>query len=78
VNVRLGRLADHPPAAEPGISDRASRWPASWRSRLPATDRLRLASVVIGMLFVLYLIYVEVVKDGRICPHTAGHPAADQ
>ena len=31
--------------------------------------RLRLAGVVAGMLFVLYLIYTEVVRDGRICPY---------
>ena len=43
--------------------------PRGWRSKLPAIGRLRLAGVVAGMLFVLYLIYTEVVRDGRICPY---------
>jgi uncharacterized membrane protein len=43
--------------------------PQGWRSKLPAIHRLRLAGVVAGMLFVLYLIYTEVVRDGRICPY---------
>jgi uncharacterized membrane protein len=43
--------------------------PRGWRSKLPAIRRLRLAGVVAGMLFVLYLIYTEVVRDGRICPY---------
>ena len=43
--------------------------PRGWRSKLPAIHRLRLTSVVAGILFVLYLIYTEVVRDGRICPY---------
>jgi uncharacterized membrane protein len=43
--------------------------PQGWRSKRPAIYRLRLAAVVAGVLFVLYLIYTEVVRDGRICPY---------
>lgn len=43
--------------------------PQAWRSKRPAIHRLRLAAVVAGILFVLYLIYTEVVRDGRICPY---------
>jgi uncharacterized membrane protein len=42
--------------------------PPAWRSRLPAIRQLRLAAVVAGMLFVLYLVYREVISLGRICP----------
>jgi uncharacterized membrane protein len=43
--------------------------PQAWRSRLPAVHRLRLASAVVGMLFVLYLIYAELVEVGEVCPY---------
>jgi uncharacterized membrane protein len=43
--------------------------PQAWRSKLPAVHRIRLASAVIGILFVLYLIYAELIKIGRICPY---------
>jgi uncharacterized membrane protein len=42
--------------------------PPAWRSRLPAVRLARLAAVVIGMAFVLYLVYREVISLGRICP----------
>jgi uncharacterized membrane protein len=43
--------------------------PQAWHSKRPAIGRLRLAGVVAGIAFVLYLIYTEVVRDGRICPY---------
>jgi len=43
--------------------------PWAWRSEMPAIGRLRLASVAIGMCFVLYLIYAELIEVGRICPY---------
>jgi uncharacterized membrane protein len=43
--------------------------PQAWRSRLPALHRARLAAAVIGMGFVLYLIYAELVEVGEICPY---------
>ncbi len=42
--------------------------PPAWRSQLPAVRLTRLAAVVIGMVFVLYLLYREVISLGRICP----------
>jgi uncharacterized membrane protein len=43
--------------------------PWAWRSTMPAIRRVRLASVAIGMCFVLYLIYAELIEIGRICPY---------
>jgi uncharacterized membrane protein len=43
--------------------------PPAWRSSLPAIRRGRLGAVVIGMLFVLYLIYRELISLGHICPY---------
>jgi uncharacterized membrane protein len=43
--------------------------PQAWRAKNPLIHRLRLASVVVGMLFVLYLIYNELVRIGQICPY---------
>jgi uncharacterized membrane protein len=43
--------------------------PPAWRSAWPAVHRVRLAAVVTGMLFVLYLIYREVITLGQICPY---------
>jgi uncharacterized membrane protein len=43
--------------------------PQAWRSRLPALHRARLAAAVVGMGFVLYLIYAELVEVGQICPY---------
>jgi len=43
--------------------------PWAWKSEMPAIARLRLASVGIGMCFVLYLIYAELIEVGRICPY---------
>jgi uncharacterized membrane protein len=42
-----------------------SRW--AWRSRLPTLYWARLGSVVVGMIFVLYLLYAEIVEIGNIC-----------
>jgi uncharacterized membrane protein len=41
--------------------------PWAWRARLPAIWWARLGSVVGGIGFVLYLIYVEVIQIGNIC-----------
>jgi uncharacterized membrane protein len=43
--------------------------PWAWRSRLSLIRPARTAAVVIGMLFVLYLIYREVISLGYICPY---------
>jgi uncharacterized membrane protein len=43
--------------------------PPAWRSSRPAVHRVRLAAVVAGMLFVLYLVYREVITLGQICPY---------
>jgi uncharacterized membrane protein len=43
--------------------------PPAWRSRLRLVHLARLGAVIIGMLFVLYLIYREVVSVGQICPY---------
>jgi len=43
--------------------------PPAWRSALPAVRWTRLAAVVIGMLFVLYLLYRELISLGRICEY---------
>jgi uncharacterized membrane protein len=43
--------------------------PPAWRSRLAAIRWIRLASVVTGMIFVLYLVYAELIGVGRICPY---------
>lgn len=41
--------------------------PWAWRMRWPAVYWLRLGSVVVGMVFVLYLVYVELVQLHHIC-----------
>jgi len=41
--------------------------PWGWRSRLPAVGWVRLGSLVVGMIFVLYLIWAELIKIGAIC-----------
>jgi uncharacterized membrane protein len=41
--------------------------PWGWRINRPEVRWLRLGSVVIGMGFVLYLIYAEVIQIGNIC-----------
>lgn len=43
--------------------------PWAWHSTWPVIRRVRLASVAIGICFVLYLIYAEVIELGRICPY---------
>ena len=43
--------------------------PPAWRSRWPAVGWVRLGGVVVGMIFVLYLIFREVVSLGQICPY---------
>jgi uncharacterized membrane protein len=41
--------------------------PWAWRSRLPAIYWARLGSIVLGIVFVLYLIYTELFTIGAIC-----------
>jgi uncharacterized membrane protein len=43
--------------------------PQAWRSQLPAVRRARPAAAIIGMGFVLYLIYAELIEVGQICPY---------
>jgi uncharacterized membrane protein len=43
--------------------------PPAWRSTWPAIQLARVASVVIGIVFVLYLIYREVITLGQICAY---------
>lgn len=43
--------------------------PLGWRSRWPAVAGIRLGAVVAGMIFVLYLVYRELVSIGQICPY---------
>jgi uncharacterized membrane protein len=45
----------------------AANTPWAWRARLPAIRWARLASVIVGIGFVLYLVYSEVVTIGSIC-----------
>jgi uncharacterized membrane protein len=42
-----------------------STW--AWRSKLPVVYWARLGSVVVGMVFVLYLVFAEIVQIGSIC-----------
>jgi uncharacterized membrane protein len=41
--------------------------PWGWRSKLPAVYWARLGSVIVGMVFVLYLLYVELIEISNIC-----------
>jgi uncharacterized membrane protein len=41
--------------------------PWAWRAQLPAIWWARLGSVVVGIGFVLYLIYAEIIQIGSIC-----------
>jgi uncharacterized membrane protein len=43
--------------------------PRAWRSQPPAVHRARLAAAIVGMGFVLYLIYAELIEVGEICPY---------
>jgi len=48
--------------------------PWAWRLPQPAVYLTRLGAVIIGMIFVLYLVYVEIIQIGAICPYcTAVH-----
>jgi uncharacterized membrane protein len=41
--------------------------PWAWRAQIPAIWWARLGSVIVGMGFVLYLIYAEIIQIGNIC-----------
>ena len=43
--------------------------PWAWRSRLRLVHQARTAAVVVGMIFVLYLIYREAISLGHICEY---------
>jgi uncharacterized membrane protein len=43
--------------------------PGGWRLEQPLVRRTRLAAVAVGMIFVLYLIYRELISLGQICPY---------
>jgi uncharacterized membrane protein len=43
--------------------------PPAWRSGLPSLRLARLGAAVIGMLFVLYLIYRELISLGHVCEY---------
>jgi uncharacterized membrane protein len=43
--------------------------PWAWRLQQPFVRYARLAAVVIGMIFVLYLVYREVISLGQICEY---------
>jgi uncharacterized membrane protein len=43
--------------------------PSAWRSGLRLVRQTRIAAVVIGMIFVLYLMYRELVSLGHICEY---------
>jgi uncharacterized membrane protein len=43
--------------------------PWGWRLQQPLVRHARLAAVGIGMIFVLYLIYRELISLGQICPY---------
>ncbi|MBO0821779.1 MAG: vitamin K epoxide reductase family protein [Nocardiopsaceae bacterium] len=48
--------------------------PWAWRLRWPAVGWLRLGSMIVGMGFVMYLIYAEVVQIQQVCEYcTAVH-----
>jgi uncharacterized membrane protein len=46
--------------------------PWGWRSKRPAVYWARLGSVVVGMIFVLYLLYVELIEISNICLWCSG------
>jgi uncharacterized membrane protein len=41
--------------------------PWAWKRRETAVRRLRLVSFIIGIVFVLYLVYAELIEIGNIC-----------
>jgi uncharacterized membrane protein len=47
-----------------------SRW--GWKARWPAVHWARLASVVVGIVFVLYLIWAELFRINAICLYCTG------
>jgi uncharacterized membrane protein len=46
--------------------------PWAWRARIRAIDQARLVSLVVGMGFVLYLIYAEIYQIGDVCEYCTG------
>jgi uncharacterized membrane protein len=43
--------------------------PRAWRLARPLVHWARLGTAVAGMIFVLYLIYVELVELRQVCPY---------
>ncbi|HEV2376369.1 MAG TPA: vitamin K epoxide reductase family protein [Streptosporangiaceae bacterium] len=50
----------------------AANSPWGWRVRWPAMGTVRLASVIVGMVFVLYLVYTELITIRAICLYCTG------
>jgi uncharacterized membrane protein len=46
--------------------------PWAWRLKRRELDLVRLASIVVGMGFVLYLIYAELYQIGQVCEYCTG------
>ena len=46
--------------------------PWAWRMRTPAVHWLRLGSTIVGMGFVMYLIYAEVYQIQEVCEYCTG------
>jgi uncharacterized membrane protein len=46
--------------------------PWAWRIQRREVHLLRLASVVVGMVFVMYLIYAELYQIGQVCEYCTG------
>jgi uncharacterized membrane protein len=43
--------------------------PPAWRSASPLVHWARLVGAVTGMLFVLYLLYAELIELRQVCPY---------
>ncbi len=43
--------------------------PSAWRRQQPVVRHVRLAAAVVGMVFVLYLIYRELISVRQVCPY---------
>jgi uncharacterized membrane protein len=43
--------------------------PPAWHTTRVVVHWARVAAISVGMLFVLYLVYTEIIRIGRICPY---------
>jgi len=46
--------------------------PWAWRVQRREVHRVRLASMIVGMVFVMYLIYAEIYQVGQVCEYCTG------